>query len=101
MLIHGAQWALKKGFGWKEDIEHTETRGALEGANPDKVSKRALQRGRPQLGTLGAGNHFLEIQVVQDIYDREAAKIMGIDDVGQVTVIHSYGLAGIGLSSMR
>lgn len=96
VLINGAQWALKKGFGWKEDIDHIEAHGALSGANPDKVSKRALQRGRPQLGTLGAGNHFLEIQVVEDIYDREAAKIMGIDDVGQVTVMIHTGSRGLG-----
>lgn len=96
VLINGAQWALKKGFGWKEDIEHIEAHGALQGANPDKVSKRAIQRGRPQLGTLGAGNHFLEIQVVEDIYDREAAKIMGIDDVGQITVMIHTGSRGLG-----
>jgi len=96
VLVNGAQWALKKGYGWKEDIEHIEARGALPGANPDKVSKRALQRGRPQLGTLGAGNHFLEIQVVEDIYDREAAKIMGIDDVGQITVMIHTGSRGLG-----
>lgn len=96
VLTHGAQWALKKGYGWKEDIEHIEAHGALQGANPDRVSKRALHRGRPQLGTLGAGNHFLEIQVVQDIYDRDAAKIMGIDDVGQVTVMIHTGSRGLG-----
>ncbi|UCF70892.1 MAG: RtcB family protein [candidate division WOR-3 bacterium] len=96
VLINGAKWALKKGFGWKEDIDRIEARGALAGANPDKVSKRALQRGRPQLGTLGAGNHFLEIQVVEDIYDREAAEIMGIDDVGQITVMIHTGSRGLG-----
>ena len=96
VLNQGAQGALKKGFGWKEDIEHIESRGALEGADPEKVSKRALQRGRPQLGTLGAGNHFLEIQVVQDIYDREAAKVMGIDDVGQIMVMIHTGSRGLG-----
>ena len=96
VLNQGAQWALKKGFGWKEDIEHIESRGALEGADPERVSKRALQRGRPQLGTLGAGNHFLEIQVVQDIYDREAAKVMGIDDVGQIMVMIHTGSRGLG-----
>jgi tRNA-splicing ligase RtcB len=96
VLIHGAQWAMKKGFGWQEDIDHIEARGSLLGANPDKVSRRALTRGRPQLGTLGAGNHFLEIQVVEDIYDREAAKIMGIDDVGQITVMIHTGSRGLG-----
>lgn len=96
VLIHGAQWAMKKGFGWQEDIDHIEARGSLAGANPDRVSRRALTRGRPQLGTLGAGNHFLEIQVVEDIYDREAAKIMGIDDVGQITVMIHTGSRGLG-----
>lgn len=96
VLNQGAQWALKRGFGWTDDIEHIESRGALEGADPEEVSKRALQRGRPQLGTLGAGNHFLEIQVVQDIYDREAAKVMGIDDVGQIMVMIHSGSRGLG-----
>ena len=96
VLMNGAQWALKKGFGWPEDIERIEEQGALDGANPEKVSKRALERGRPQLGTLGAGNHFLEIQTVEDIYDRTSAKIMGIDDVGQVTVMIHTGSRGLG-----
>ncbi len=96
VLIQGAQWALKKGFGWQEDIDHIEARGSLAGANPDRVSRRALTRGRPQLGTLGAGNHFLEIQVVEDVYDREAARIMGIDDVGQITVMIHTGSRGLG-----
>ncbi len=96
VLINGAKWALKKGFGWPEDIERIEERGALNGANPDKVSRRALERGRPQLGTLGAGNHFLEIQTVEDIYDREAAKIMGIEDVGQITIMIHTGSRGLG-----
>ncbi|GAG86149.1 unnamed protein product, partial [marine sediment metagenome] len=61
VLLNGAQWALRKGFGWKEDVDKIEEQGMLKGANPDKVSLRALTRGRPQLGTLGAGNHFLEI----------------------------------------
>ncbi len=96
VLQNGAQWALKKGYGWNEDIERIEERGALKGANPDGISRRALERGRPQLGTLGAGNHFLEIQVVQDIYDREAAQFMGIDDVGQITVMIHTGSRGLG-----
>ncbi len=96
VLVSGAQWALRKGYGWDQDIEHIEARGALPGANPERVSKRALQRGRPQLGTLGAGNHFLEIQVVEDIYDREAAEAMGIDDPGQVTMMIHTGSRGLG-----
>ncbi len=96
VLIDGAGWALKKGYGWDEDIEYIEEHGALAGANPDKLSKRAIERGRPQLGTLGAGNHFLEIQVVEDIYDAEAAKIMGITEKGQVTVMIHTGSRGLG-----
>ena len=96
VLQNGAQWAVKKGYGWEEDIERIEEKGAIKGANPDRVSRRALERGRPQLGTLGAGNHFLEIQVVEDIYDRESAKILGIDDVGQVTVMIHTGSRGLG-----
>ncbi len=96
VLQNGAQWALKKGYGWNEDIEKIEERGALKGANPNKVSRRALERGRPQLGTLGAGNHFLEIQAVEDIYDREAAKVLGIEDVGQITVMIHTGSRGLG-----
>jgi tRNA-splicing ligase RtcB len=96
VLRNGAQWASKKGYGWNEDIERIEERGMLKGANPDRVSRRALERGRPQLGTLGAGNHFLEIQVVEDIYDRESAKILGIDDAGQITVMIHTGSRGLG-----
>jgi tRNA-splicing ligase RtcB len=96
VLMYGAQWALKKGYGWKKDIEHIEENGMLKGANPDRVSKRALERGRPQLGTLGAGNHFLEIQVVEDIYDPESAKVMGIDEPGQITVMIHTGSRGLG-----
>ncbi len=96
VLVYGAQWALKKGFGWKEDIERIEEQGMLKGANPDKVSKRAIERGRPQLGTLGAGNHFLEIQMVQNIFDKESAKAMGINEEGQVTVMIHTGSRGLG-----
>jgi tRNA-splicing ligase RtcB len=96
VLVKGAQWALKKGYGWNEDIERIEEQGALEGANPDRVSHRAITRGRPQLGTLGAGNHFLEIQVVEDIYDRNIAAKLGIFDVGQVTVMIHTGSRGLG-----
>jgi|UniRef100_A0A7V3RIC3 tRNA-splicing ligase RtcB len=96
VMVYGAQWALKKGYGWKRDIERIEEQGMLKGANPDKVSKRAIERGRPQLGTLGAGNHFLEIQIVEDIYDPDAAKIMGIEEVGQITVMIHTGSRGLG-----
>uniref|UniRef100_A0A7C4XJR5 tRNA-splicing ligase RtcB n=1 Tax=candidate division WOR-3 bacterium TaxID=2052148 RepID=A0A7C4XJR5_UNCW3 len=96
VLVSGAQWAVKKGFGWKEDLERIEENGLLKGANPERVSKRAIERGRPQLGTLGAGNHFLEIQVVQNIFDPESAKVMGIEAVGQITVMIHTGSRGLG-----
>ena len=96
VLLKGAQWALKKGYGWSEDIDKIEENGALIGADPEKVSNKAIERGRPQLGTLGAGNHFLEIQAVEDIYDAHAARIMGIEEVGQVTIMIHTGSRGLG-----
>jgi len=96
VLVNGSSWALRKGFGWKGDIERIEEHGSLKGANPDKVSRRALERGRPQLGTLGAGNHFLEIQIVEEIFDQEAARIMGIEGINQITVMIHTGSRGLG-----
>ena len=95
VLVEGARWAQKKGFGWKEDILHTEEEGRLEGADPDRVSRRAMERGRPQLGSLGAGNHFLEIQIVEEIYEKEAANILGLES-GQITVMIHTGSRGLG-----
>jgi len=91
----GAQWAVAMGYGTAEDIEHTEARGCLEGADPAAVSDRAKQRGRPQLGTLGSGNHFLEIGVVDKIYDPEKARVMGLAE-GQITVLIHTGSRGYG-----
>ncbi len=96
VLQKGAQWALRKGYGWSDDIERIEENGALAGADPDKVSRKAIERGRPQLGTLGAGNHFLEIQVIDDIYDIESARVMGIENIGQVTIMIHTGSRGLG-----
>jgi tRNA-splicing ligase RtcB len=96
VLTKGARWAVEQGYGWPEDLEHTEDGGALPGANPDTLSERAIKRGRPQLGTLGAGNHFLEIQVVQEVYDESAARAFGIDGPGQVTVMVHTGSRGLG-----
>jgi tRNA-splicing ligase RtcB len=96
VLVRGSAWAVQKGFGWAEDLQRIEEGGALKGANPDRLSKRALERGRPQLGTLGAGNHFLEIQVVEDIYLPDAARVMGITAVNQVTVMIHTGSRGLG-----
>jgi tRNA-splicing ligase RtcB len=70
VLEEGAKWAVKAGFGMQEDLEATEDGGAMAGADPEQVSARALERGKQQLGTLGSGNHFLEIEVVQEIADR-------------------------------
>lgn len=96
VLVKGARWALEQDYAWPEDVEAIEGGGALGGANPDKVSQRAKQRGAPQLGTLGSGNHFLEIQVIDEVYDQPAAAVMGIDGPGQVMVFVHCGSRGLG-----
>ena len=96
VLATGSRWAVEKGFGEREDLTVTEESGCLKGANPDKVSGRAKKRGIPQLGTLGSGNHFLEIQVVDHIYDLEKAKVLGIQETGQVLVLIHTGSRGLG-----
>jgi len=96
VLVKGAKWAVSKGFGTREDLEHTESGGALAGADPDKVSERAMKRGGPQLGTLGSGNHFLEIQVVDQVYDERLARALGIEGPGQITVMIHTGSRGLG-----
>ncbi len=95
VLRDGASWAIKQGYGWNEDVEHTEQNGCLLGAEPDTLSPRALERGRPQLGTLGSGNHFLEIQEVDAVYDEEAARVFGLEK-GQITVMIHTGSRGLG-----
>jgi len=96
VMVEGARWALAQGYAWPEDVESMESGGALKGANPDKVSQRAKQRGMPQLGTLGSGNHFLEIQVIDTVFDREKADAMGIQGPGQVLVFIHTGSRGLG-----
>ena len=96
VLTKGSRWALEKGYGEAEDITATEESGCLKGADPDKVSSKAKKRGIPQLGTLGSGNHFLEVEVVDEIYDRDAATVMGINDVGQVLLLVHTGSRGFG-----
>jgi tRNA-splicing ligase RtcB len=96
ILIKGAEWAVENGYGSKDDLLMTEESGRMQDADPAGISPRALERGIPQLGTLGAGNHFLEIQKVSDIYDRELARIFGIRDVGQVMVMIHCGSRGLG-----
>lgn len=96
VLERGVKWAIEKGFGWERDAEHIEENGSMKGADASKVSKVAKQRGHEQLGTLGAGNHFLEIQVVDKIYDPEIAKVIGIHEIGQVTIMVHTGSRGLG-----
>jgi tRNA-splicing ligase RtcB len=91
----GARWAVENGYGVKADLEHCEENGEMKGADPAKVSKKARDRGRPQLGTLGSGNHFLEIQKVEKIYDETVAKAFGLRE-GQVTVMVHCGSRGAG-----
>lgn len=96
LMVEGARWAVKRGFGYEEDLEVTEEGGCLAGADPSKVSDKAIKRGMPQAGTLGSGNHFLEIEVVREIFDPEAAAVMGIEEVGQVLILIHTGSRGFG-----
>jgi tRNA-splicing ligase RtcB len=96
LITEGVPWAVEKGMARPEDIKHCEEGGHMEGANPDKVSSRAKQRGLPQSGTLGSGNHFLEIGKVDKIYDKNVAKTFGVTHEGQVTVLIHCGSRGFG-----
>ncbi|MBA7619456.1 RNA-splicing ligase RtcB [subsurface metagenome] len=96
VMTKGSRWAVEKGYGLAEDIIATEESGCMKGARADKVSAKAKKRGLPQLGTLGSGNHFLEVAVVDELHDRDAAKVMGIDDLGQVLVLIHTGSRGFG-----
>ncbi len=95
VLRQGSKWAVNQGFGEDRDIKHTEDEGCMQNADPEAVSKRALERGRKQLGTLGSGNHFLEIGAVETVYDPEAAHAYGLFK-GQVTVMLHSGSRGFG-----
>ncbi|MDP8216382.1 MAG: RtcB family protein [Candidatus Kaelpia imicola] len=95
LLLKGARWTVEKGFGVKEDLTYCEENGQIEGADPDKVSDRAYERGRDQCGTLGSGNHFLEIQVIDEIYDEYSADRLGLKR-GAVTVMIHTGSRGFG-----
>ena len=95
VAVEGAAWAVKMGFGTAADLERTEDRGTMEGADPSVLSERALKRGQNQLGTLGSGNHFLEIQVVDRIYDAEKATHFNLFE-GQATVLIHSGSRGFG-----
>ncbi|MFH1046410.1 MAG: RtcB family protein [Candidatus Omnitrophota bacterium] len=95
LLVKGAKWAVEKGFGSADDLEYTEEQGAIAGADPDAVSPRAYERGERQAGTLGSGNHFLEIQVIDQIFDEQAMEVLGLH-LGQVTVMIHTGSRGFG-----
>ncbi len=91
----GSAWIVKQGFGWDEDVRLTEDQGCLDFANPEFLSKRAIERGRPQIGTLGAGNHFIEIQEIDEVFDNESARVMGLEK-GMITVMIHTGSRGLG-----
>ncbi|MFH0808099.1 MAG: RtcB family protein [archaeon] len=95
VLLGGAQWAVEKGYGKKEDYLHIEENGKLENANPSAVSQRAKSRGMPQLGSLGAGNHFLDVLLVDEIFDKNIAKVFGLEKEQIVIMIHC-GSRGLG-----
>ncbi|MBS3172446.1 RtcB family protein [Candidatus Woesearchaeota archaeon] len=96
VLNTGLDWTLKNGYAQKEDLEKCEENGHMKTADSSKVSQRAKSRGRKQLGTLGAGNHFVEVQIVDEIYDKEIAKIFGITKKDQVVVMIHSGSRGLG-----
>lgn len=91
----GARWALKQGFATEADLRRTEESGCVDGADPGKVSKRARERGRPQLGSLGAGNHFIEIDLVEQVFDTTAASVMGLEQGNLAVQVHC-GSRGFG-----
>lgn len=95
VLKKGAKWAVERGFGTAEDLGHIEEQGCIEGSDPDRVSERALERGRAQLGTLGSGNHFVEVGYVAEVFDETIAQAMGLWE-DQVTVIVHTGSRGLG-----
>ncbi|MDI7250200.1 MAG: intein-containing RctB family protein [Bacillota bacterium] len=95
VLMRGAAWAVEKGYGRPEDLDFIEERGSLAGADPGRVSARAKQRGAPQLGTLGSGNHFLEISVVDEVLNEQAARAFGLHQ-GQVVLQVHTGSRGLG-----
>jgi len=94
-FTHGSRWAVEAGYGVEADIEHCEGSGFIEGADPAQVSDKARKRGKPQFGTLGSGNHFLEVQYVDKLYDSDVASTFGLEE-GQVTIMIHCGSRGAG-----
>jgi tRNA-splicing ligase RtcB len=95
VMRKGALWAIEQGMGSREDLDHTEEYGCLKQADPDNVSSDAIDRGRDQIGTLGSGNHFLELDIVDEIFDSEAAEVFGLEKGNLCIFIHS-GSRGFG-----
>ena len=95
ILENGSRWAVENGYGWERDLEVTEECGKMESADPSKVSDKARKRGIPQLGSLGSGNHFLEIDVVDQVFDEDIAKVFGLKE-GQITITVHCGSRGCG-----
>jgi len=98
VMVEGAGWCLTRGYGWPEDLDRIEGGGCLPGAKPDAVSDRAVSRGMDQLGTLGSGNHYLEVQVVAPggLHDPPAGKVLGVEGPGQVLLMLHCGSRGFG-----
>jgi tRNA-splicing ligase RtcB len=96
LTVEGVNWLIDRGYGWKEDAEHCEENGCMANANPDMVSNTAKSRGITQIGTLGSGNHFLEVQKVDKIFNVKTAKAFGIEHEGQVMVMIHCGSRGYG-----
>ncbi len=98
VMQNGAQWCLENGYATQDDIDHIEDKGKIEWADPSKVSEKAIKRGFDQIGTLGSGNHYLEIQEVREgnILDQEVATAFGVDKVGQIVIMVHCGSRGFG-----
>ena len=98
VLTLGAQWCLKRGYAWPEDLERTEENGCFKGADPERVSDRAVERGIGQVGTLGSGNHYCEIQVAkpENIFDPDTARVLGFTVPNQVALMFHCGSRGFG-----
>lgn len=95
VLRKGAKWAVERGFGTAGDLDHIEELGCIEGANPDRISEKAMDRGRAQLGTVGSGNHFVEVGYVAEVFNEPIARTFGLWE-GQITVLVHTGSRGLG-----
>lgn len=98
ICVQGARWCVREGLGWEQDLTFTEEQGAIAGADPDKISERAIDRGLNQLGTLGSGNHYLEIQVIrrEHVFDPVLLRHFGLDRPDQVVIMLHCGSRGFG-----